>query len=61
MVERATAAWDCAPAGKVRLTPAVDDPSVIVTVAPVAPGKRANNAACTAEVSVAVSGLANVI
>ena len=61
MVELANAVKDCAPAGKVRLTPAVDHPGVIVTVALVAPGKRANSAACTAEVSVAVSGLANLI
>ena len=61
MAERAKAAWACAPAGKVRLTPAVDDPGVIVTVAPLAPGKRASIAVCTAAVAAAVSALANVI
>jgi hypothetical protein len=33
---------------------------VIVTVAPVEPGKRVSIAACTAAVSLVLSGLANV-
>ena len=51
----------CAPAGKTRLTPADVDPGAISTVAPVAVGNCASIAACTAAVSVALSGLANVI
>ena len=61
-VEAATAATaPCAPAGKTRLTPADVDPGAISTVAPVAVGNCASIAACTAAVSVALSGLANVI
>ena len=42
------------------LAPAVDEPGVIVTVAPLAPGKRKSSAACTTAVSLVLSGLANV-
>ena len=60
--EAATAATaPCAPAGKARLTPADIDPGAISTVAPVAVGNCASIAACTAAVSVPLSGLANVI
>ena len=61
IAERARAAWARAPAGKIRLTPAVDDPGVMLSVALVALGKRASIAARTADVAAAVSGLANVI
>ena len=57
----AEATAPCAPAGKTRLTPADADPGAISTVAPVAVGNCASIAACTAAVSVALSGLANVI
>ena len=44
-----------------RLTTAVDDePGAMLTVALLAPGKRASVAVCTAAVSVAVSDRANV-
>ena len=49
------------PAGKTRLTPAEVDPGAISTVTPVAVGNCASNAACTAVVSLALSGLMNVI
>ena len=61
MADRARSICACAPGGKLRLTPAVDDPGVIVAVALVAPGKRASIAVCTAAVAAAVSALANVI
>ena len=51
----------CAPAGNVRLTPAVEDPAATSTVAAVAPGNCASIAACTAAESAALSGFANVI
>ena len=51
----------CAPAGKVRLTPADVDPGAISTMAPVAVGNCASIAACTAAVSVPLNGLVNVI
>ena len=58
---RSAAATPCDPAGKVRLTVAVDDPDKMLTVAPLAPGKRASIEACTAAVSAALSGLEKVI
>ena len=61
MADCASAARACAPGGKVRLTPAVEDPGAMVTVALVAPGKRASIAACTVAESAAVSGFANMI
>ena len=60
--DAATAATaPCAPAGKTILTPADVDPGAISTVAPVAVGNCASIAACTVAVSVALSGLVNVI
>jgi len=47
---RSAAATPCDPAGKVRLTVAVDDPDKMLTVAPLAPGKRASIADCTASI-----------
>ena len=61
MADNAKAAGACAPAGKVRITPAVEDPAVIVTDAPVAPEKRTSIAACTEAESAALSGVVNVI
>ena len=63
MADKAAAAATapCAPGGKVNLTPAEIDPGAISTVAAVASGNCASIAACTAAVSAALSGLANVI
>ena len=44
------AAPPCDPDGKVRLTVAVDDPGGMLTVTPLAPGKRARIADCTASI-----------
>ena len=51
----------CAPAGNASLTAAEVDPGAMSTVTAVAPGNCAVIAACTAGVSVAMSGLVNVI
>ena len=57
----AAATAPCAPSGKSNLTPAEADPGAMSTVAVVAPGNCASIADCTVDVSVAQSGLANVI
>jgi hypothetical protein len=57
----AEATAPCAPAGNEILTAAEDDPGTISTVAAVALGNCASIAACTAAVSLAVSGLAKLI
>ena len=61
MADKAAAATTapCAPTGKARLTVTEADPGALSTET-VAPGYCASIAACTAAVSAALSGLANV-
>ena len=60
MADVARATWVCAPGGKIKMTTTVDDPGVMFTVMLVALGKRPSIAVCTAAVSAALNGVANV-